>query len=342
MSRSRKKHTYAKIVKTSKAARDQKQQKPQRLLKDLLFPEGPRWHDGKLWFSDIHGHRVMTVDAEGTPAVAVECFFRPSGLGFLPDGRLLVVNMNERRLMRLDGSTLTAVSELAWLIPTEINDMAVDAQGRAYIGAMGVRGEAGTPRPDHLRPLPPERVEEFRQAGLADTPFPSSIARVDPDGSVGIVAEDVLTPNGMVITPDGKTLIVAETYGNRLAAFDIAEDGSLSNHRTWADLGDALPDGICLDAEGGVWVGAIYAHEFIRVLEGGEVTDRVPTRGDRLAIACALGGDDGRTLFLCTAVRPSRQIVPGITKGYIETVRVRVPGVGFGYSAAGDDHQAAL
>ena len=301
---------------------------PTVLLDGLLFPEGPRWHEGRLWFSDIHQHRVMTVDLEGNPAVAAECFFRPSGLGFLDDGSPLVVDMLGRRVMRIEGGTPRAFADLGALASEACNDMVVDAQGRAYVSSLGRRGPPDTPRPSELRPLAPHVVDYFIEAGVANTPEPSEIMLVDRDGSTQLAAGGVLSPNGLVITPDGGTLIAAETYGNRLAAFEIAADGSLQNRRVFAEVGQALPDGICLDAEGAVWMASPYTYEFLRVRDGGEIADRIALPEGKLAVACMLGGEDRRTLFLCTSIRPTRQVVPGRTRGFIETVRVDVPGAG--------------
>ena len=301
---------------------------PSVLLDGLLFPEGPRWRDGRLWFSEMHQHRVMTVTPEGEPDVVAECFFRPSGLGFLADGSAIVVNMTDKRLMRIAGGALSVYADLGALVSENPNDMVVDASGRAYVSSLGRRGPPDTPRPDHLRPFAPHIVEYFQEAGVANTPETSEIIRVDPDGSAHLAADGVLSPNGMMITPDGGTLIFAETYANRLSAFDIDADGGLANKRVWAEVGSAMPDGICLDAEGAVWVASPYTNEFLRVREGGAIADRIPLPEGKLGVACMLGGEDGRTLFLLTSLRPTRKIVPGRTRGFIETVRVDAPGAG--------------
>ncbi len=301
---------------------------PSVLLDGLLFPEGPRWHDGRLWFSEMHQHRVMTLTPEGEPDVVAECFFRPSGLGFLDDGSAIVVNMTEKRLMRIADGALSEYADLSGLVSENPNDMVVDASGRAYVSSLGRRGPPDTPRPDHLRPFAPHIVAYFQEAGVANTPETSEIIRVDPDGSTQLAADGVMSPNGMVITPDGGTLIFAETYANRLSAFDIDAAGGLSNKRVWAEVGSAMPDGICLDAEIAVWVASPYTNEFLRVREGGEIADRIPLQEGKLGVACMLGGEDRQTLFLLTSVRPTRKIVPGRTRGFIETVRVDVPGAG--------------
>lgn len=246
------------------------------LLDGLAFPEGPRWHDGRLWFSDMHAHTVVALDLQGNREDIVRVENCPSGLGWLPDGRLLVVSMTDRRLLRheTDGS-LVEVAELSDLASFHCNDMIVDREGRAYIGNFG-----------------------FDLVARA-TPKPANLILVTPDGQTRVAAADLSFPNGMVITPDGKTLIVGESFASTLTAFDIARDGSLSNRRIWAKLSGAVPDGICLDTEDGIWVASPTSAEVLRVLEGGEISDRIPV--DTQAFACMLGGEDGHTLFVCTA-----------------------------------------
>ncbi len=281
--------------------------RPSVLLDGLVFPEGPRWRDGKLWFSDIHAGKVMAVDPEGRSEVVASVPQHPSGLGFLPDGRLLVVSVLDRLLLRLDPDGLHTHTDLSAVDCILPNDMVVSEDGRAYIGDDAFEISAGPPRP-------------------------GSVFLVTPDGDARLVAEGLSYPNGMVITPDGKTLIVAETIGRCLTAFDIAGDGSLSGQRPFADLaagaiGGAHPDGICLDAEGAVWVGSPPTSEFVRVKEGGGITHRIPVPG-KWGVACMLGGEDRRTLFLCTAETTLQGLGEGKSTGWIETVRVEVPGVG--------------
>ena len=272
------------------------------LLDGLIFPEGPRWHAGKLWFSDMQSLRVMTVDATGQAEKIVEVDGSPSGLGWLPDGRLQVVSMLDRRLLRLDADGLVEVADLNHLASFHCNDMVMDRQGRAYIGNFGFDYAANAP------------VK------------PAEIVLVTPEDHARIVADDLLFPNGTVITPDGQTLIVAETFGNRLTAFDIDSDGSLKNRRIWAELEGVFPDGICLDAEGAIWVAAPHPGDVIRVLEGGKISDRVAV--STRPYACMLGGDDRRRLFVCTAgsaIPEEVRVRPG---GKIETIDVEVPGAG--------------
>jgi len=274
---------------------------PSVLLDGLIFPECPRWHQGKLWFSDMGGRHVLTVDGEGRSEVKASVE-RPAGLGFLPDGRLLMVSAADPFLRRLDRDGLHTVADVSSLGSVVLNDMLVDKQGRAYIGDDAFDMAAGTP------------------------PRPGRLILVIPDGSARVVAEGLSFPNGMVITPDGKTLIVAETIGRRLTAFDVAADGSLTGRRLFADVGvdGLMPDGICLDAEGAVWVASVATGEFVRVVEGGVVTQRIPVPG-KWAVACMLGGQDRRTLFLCTA---RTDLAQGKSAGSIETIRVDVAGAG--------------
>jgi sugar lactone lactonase YvrE len=277
------------------------------LLDGLVFPECPRWHQGKLWLSDMGGHKVLTVDAKGRSEV-IASVQRPGGLGFLPDGRLLMVSEADPFLRRLDPDGLHTAADLSPLGSVVLNDMVVDRAGRAYIGDDAFDMAAGAP------------------------PRPGRLILVTPDGDPRVVAEGLGFPNGMVITPDGKTLIVAETIGRRLTAFDVADDGSLTDRRLFADLGvigptGILPDGICLDAEGAVWVASLATGEFVRVTEGGAVAQRVPVPG-KWAVACTLGGENRRTFFLCTARTTPEDLAQGKSTGSIETARVHVPGAG--------------
>lgn len=275
---------------------------PKVLASGFTFPEGPRWRDGKLWFSDFYAHRVLTVDPDGKVEEVVKVPQQPSGLGFLPDGRLLIVSMLDRKLLRLDGSKLTEVADLSAYATGPCNDMVVDAQGRAYVGNFGSNHHAGEP------------------------PRAACLVRVDPDGTVTKVADDLEFPNGTVIAPDGKTLIVGETRGNRLTAFDIAPDGSLSNRRIFAAVDGMFPDGICLDADGGIWVADPRGRRTLRVEEGGRVTHSIDT-APRGCYACMLGGDDGKTLFILTN-SGSGPAMAEKADGRIEIVRVDVPHAG--------------
>ena len=276
----------------------------QVLLEGLAFGEGPRWHDGKLWFSDMHAHRVMTVDLNGKAEKIVEVPGQPSGMGWLPDGRLLIVSMTDRRLLRLEPDGLKEVADLSGLAAGNCNDMVVDKLGRAYIGHFGF---------DLFVLQPPFKTAE--------------IIMVTPGGDKRIVADNLMFPNGSVITPDGLTLIVAETFGKCLTAFDIGDDGSLKNRRVWAGLGDKIaPDGICLDAEGVIWCANAGGNEVVRVKEGGEITRRIEV--SQKAYACMLGGPDRRTLFILTAGASGSAGSGETATGRIETITVDIPGAG--------------
>jgi sugar lactone lactonase YvrE len=275
---------------------------PKLLLDGLVFPEGPRWRDGKLWFSDMRAHKVMTLDLTGRAEVIVQVSAMPSGLGWLPGGRLLIVSMHDRKLLVLDADgVLSDYADLSSVATGDCNDMVVDARGRAYVGNFGAE------------------VGGARQ--------PANIALVE-GAAIRVVAENLLFPNGAVITPDGRTLVVAETLANRLTAFAIADDGSLGNRRVFAELGPATPDGICLDADGAVWVASFFTQEFLRVADGGAVLDRVAVPG-KMAVACALGGNAGRTLFLLTAAGTLEDMYASRTAGFIETVEVDTPHAGW-------------
>jgi sugar lactone lactonase YvrE len=273
------------------------------LIQGLAFAEAPRWratNGGELWFSDFYTRQVMRVDRDGRAHVVVEVPNQPSGLGWLPDGRLLVVSMIDRKLMRLDPAGLVQVADLSALAGFHCNDMVVDAKGRAYVGNFG--------------------FDLFTQRVV---PKPTVLVRVDPDGAVSVAADDMHFPNGTVITPDGKTMIIGETFARRLTAFDIAADGTLGHRRVWADLGNIAPDGICLDADGAVWVASPRSNEFIRVLEGGAITRRIPVANQ--AIACALGGDDGKRLFMVIGRVKGHAEALANRAGRIEYVDVDVP-----------------
>lgn len=268
----------------------------------LAFPEAPRWHDGAFWFSDFYTHQVHRIGNDGSLETVAEVPGQPSGLGWLPDGTMLVVSMQDRRLLRLDGGRLVQHASLEVFTPSLCNDMVVDTQGRAYVGNFGF---------DMLNREPAR---------------PTVLVMVEADGQARVVADDLLFPNGCVITPDGRTLIVAETFGHRLTAFDIALDGSLSGRRVWASLGEASPDGICLDANGAVWVASPPTAEFLRVHEGGRVTERIAVAGQ--AIACALGGPDRRTLFMVTGRVSKAPRALAERNGRIEARQVAVGGSG--------------
>lgn len=248
----------------------------QRLADGLCFGEGPRWHAGALWLSDMHAHQVIKVTEQGSITQIVDVPNQPSGLGWLPGGDLLIVSMLDRSILRFDGKHLQCHADLSQLASFHCNDMVVDGQGRAYVGNFGF------------------------DLAAREKPRPAELICVEPDGSARIAADELMFPNGTVITPDGTTLIVAETFGTRLSAFDINTNGDLCNRRVWAELPrGAVPDGICLDTDGGVWSASPTTCECIRQIEGGEITHRVEV--DQGAFACMLGGADGTTLYILTA-----------------------------------------
>jgi sugar lactone lactonase YvrE len=267
------------------------------VLDGLKFPEGPRWRDGRLVFSDMLDRRVVATDLSGKAETVGWLDDRPSGLGQLPDGRWVVVGMNTRQLLLLgdldEDGTPAVHADLSAVAPGPCNDMVIDGQGRAYVGVMAES---------------------------------APVLLVTADGAARVVADGIAGPNGAVITGDGRTLIFAETRGSRLLAWTIADDGGLSDPRVWADLGEHSPDGICLDAEGAVWVSAYQQHRFVRVLEGGRITDTVDA-GPGWALACALGGDDGRTLLGACAVTSREDFQLDRSTGWIGGVTVDGPGV---------------
>ncbi|HYZ91177.1 MAG TPA: SMP-30/gluconolactonase/LRE family protein [Actinomycetota bacterium] len=272
------------------------------LIEGLGFPEGPRWRDGRLWFSDFLSKKVHTLDLSGhfTEVVAVPNV--PSGLGWLPDGRLLIVSMEDRKVMRLEGGgELVVHADLSPYARYPCNDMVVDAFGRAYVGNFGFDYAGGEPA------------------------RATSLMLITADGRVHRAADGLLFPNGAVITPDGRTLIIAETFAARLTAFDIQPGGALANRTVFADFRTRrrgrFPDGICLDEEGAVWVASPSTNECVRILDGGEVTDRVST-GEESALACMLGGPDRKLLFICVG-RLNQELA-----GKILVAQADVPGSG--------------
>jgi sugar lactone lactonase YvrE len=277
--------------------------KTEILADGFVFLEGPRWQNDRLWMSDMFGGKVYTLDLNGGVETVVDVPAQPSGLGFLPDGTPLIASMKDRRLLRLEDGALVCHAELGPLVTGDLNDMVVDAQGRAYVGNFGFDLFGGA---------------DFR-AG--------NIVMVSPAGEARVVAEDMEFPNGAIVFPGGDTLVAAESFGHRLTAFAVASDGTLSNRRVFADLGEYGPDGICLDQEGAIWVSAFNHGIFLRVLEGGTVTHRVDLT-DRFAVACQLGGSDGRTLFCLTCEGTWEEVCTGKARSRVEVVSVDIPGAG--------------
>ncbi|MET0930999.1 MAG: SMP-30/gluconolactonase/LRE family protein [Aeromicrobium sp.] len=284
------------------------------ILDGRHFLEGPRWHNGRIWVSDFHGHDVVSSDLQGDVRVEVELDDRPSGLGWLPDGRLLVVSMEARKVMRREESGELVVHSDLSEFHNECNDMLVDAQGRAYVSATGFNSNIG---------------ESIKTAPLV---------KVDPDGSASVVADDLHMPNGITRLPDG-TLVVAETLGNRLSGFDVRPDGTLSERRDWATFGDLRtsddlmevmpgtvvgPDGICADSEGCVWAADALHNRVVRVEAGGKIVQDIST-GDRGAYSLTLGGPDGRTLFICSAPDFNYEARAAVREATLLAVTVDVP-----------------
>lgn len=264
------------------------------LTDGFCFGEGPRWFEGMLWFSDMLGEALHTVTLCGSTTTVPLPGHAPSGLGFRPDGTLLVVSTEAKRVLAYDGDRFTVVADLAGLAPAPLGDMVVDGTGRAYVGS------------------------QARECGV--------VIRIDADNSATVVAADLDFPNGMVLTPDGATLIVAESTGRRLTAFTV-DDSGLSGRRVFADALEGPPDGLALDVEGGVWTAMTLAYRFDRIVEGGTVTDRVET-GGRVAIACALGGPENKTLFLLSSTDAYPERLRGTKLSRVDTLTVEVAGTG--------------
>ncbi len=267
------------------------------LADNFNFLEGPRWHDGKLWLSDMHAETIYTLTEDGQREEIVKIPAKPSGLGFMADGSMLIVSMEDEKLLRLKDGQLSDHADLSPFVSGLPNDMVVDAQGRAYVGNFGYDLFGG------------------------EEPKDAKMVMVTPDGNASVVADGLVFPNGAVITPDGKTLIVAETFAHRLTAFNIEEDGTLTDRRTFGELPDAGPDGICLDVDGGIWVSGFLAGKFFRMEDGGNITHEVAVPG-KAAVACQLGGADGKTLFCLTFSGTLEQIEPGNMFAAVETVKV--------------------
>jgi sugar lactone lactonase YvrE len=281
------------------------------------FLEAPRWHDGRLWFVDFYGYQVWSMREDGSDTrVEADVPGQPSGLGWLPDGRLLVVSMRDRKVLRREANGMLAVhADLSGHATGHLNDLVVDGRGRAFVGNFGFDLMAG----DRVRP--------------------AALHRVDPDGHVTQVADDLWFPNGSVITGDN-VLVVVETFGNRVTAFDLTPDGDLVNRRSWATFGplptddrveEALGelviagDGACLDVDGGLWIADALGSRLVRVTAGGTITDEI--RPGSPVYACALGGADGRTLFACAAPDFHEAARKAAHEGRMLAVRVAVPGV---------------
>jgi sugar lactone lactonase YvrE len=277
------------------------------LAEGIYFGEGPRWRNGRLWFSDFYAHAVKSVSLEGDLRTEFEIDDQPSGLGWMPDGSMLVVGMTKRQVLRRTSDGKVSVhADLSNIATFHCNDMVVDAEGRALVGNFGFNLD------EEVATRPVEDVIANHAT--------AKLACISPSGKVRVAADEMHFPNGSVITPDGRTLIVGETVGFCLTAFDISADASLSNRRVWAPTLPRIPDGICLDAEGAIWFANPMANECVRIAEGGEVLDVVET--GQLCFACMLGGDDGKTLFMLTADSADAHSASARPTGRIVTCRV--------------------
>lgn len=273
----------------------------------FLLPEGPRWHNGALWFVDMRRGHVNRL-ADGV-VERIATFDHPASLGFRGDD-VLVADSHTQLLHTVRDGRVVESLDLGWLAKSHLNDMIVDSEGRAYVDDTG---------------------SDFRTEGWKSN---GRVLLVLPDGTARVVAEDILVPNGIAISPDGRTLVVGESLGPggapsgaHLFGFDVAKDGSLSNRRVMGTIARGSGDGLCFDAEGAVWVGTAFGHEVQRFL-GGEVVDRIVLADRKWALACALGGSDMRTMFICTAAPPPKGDPGAFPEGWVETVEVEVPGVG--------------
>jgi sugar lactone lactonase YvrE len=279
-----------------------------------IFFEGPRWHDGSWWVSDFYTHLVSRISTDGAASVVVEVPAQPSGLGWLPDGSLVISSMTDHTVLRYTGGRLGVLADLSEHCGGYLNDLVVDPGGHIFVGDFGFDLHAG------------------------QTPRPTNLKRVSPDGAVAVVADGLHFPNGSVITPDGSTLIVGETFGNRYTAWDLSRDGSLSNRREWARFGPDIdfaadvgrqivvaPDGCALDAEGHLWVADAFGGRAVRVAPGGAIVDEILAPSGTGMFACALGGVSGHTLLLCAAPT-DRQVGPaGPRAAVLFTTEVVVP-----------------
>ena len=269
----------------------------------LGFGEAPRWHAQALWLSDIVQHTVLRIDTAGAAHTVVRTPGEPSGLGWLADGSLLAVQMEEHEIWRLDNGKFSRYSGTAPMTRGKLNDMVVAANGRAWVSSFGFDYEC-------------------------EKPCPTNLMCIDPGGHAYIAAEGLWCPNGMAIDAGGDTLLVGQSASREVISFRIQPGGALDKRTVFGTLPDkAVCDGICLDAEGALWIASPTTHEFLRMEPGGRITHRVPT-GERHAIACVLGGPGRTTLFCVTAATISLRKARQRNEGRVETVEVSVPGAG--------------
>ena len=289
------------------------------VLSGGAFFEGPRWRDGTWWVSDFYRRSVSRVSPDGRETLVTEVAGQPSGLGWLPDGSLVISSMKDRRLLRFADGRLTTLADLSDYCGGHLNDLVVDAGGHVFTGDFGMDLMGG------------------------GEPRTASLKRVDPDGTVTVVADGLHFPNGSVITPDGATLIVGETLGNRYTAFDLAADGSLTGRRVWAEFGPeptgttteetiaqlvVAPDGCSLDADGHIWAADAVGGRVVRVAPGGAIVDEVRAPDGLGVYACQLGGDDGSTLLMCAAPDFYEHLRAGVREAVLLATEVDVPHAG--------------
>ena len=273
------------------------------IVEGLGFAEAPRWRDGRLWYVDFFSRTVRRTSLSGEDETVAMVEGTPGGLGFLPDGTPLVVSQRDFSVLRIAQDGTTALyADLAGYCRGAANEMFVDQQGRAWIGHHG--------------------FDFFGGAELQ----PASLLRVGIDGDIQVAAREMVFPNGTAMLPDGRTLVVAETFANRLTAFDVRDDCMLSNRRVWASLDGHTPDGICADSEGAIWLGSPLTATFLRVAEGGDILDSIPTAEGRWAVACTFGGADLATLCCVTAATSIEDMAQGKSEAFVEVVEVDVPG----------------
>jgi sugar lactone lactonase YvrE len=287
------------------------------LAGDFVYLEAPRWFQGQLWVSDVFDSKLYRVSASGERKVVCEVPNRPSGIGFLPCGTPIVVSSTDRKLMKVVGGMLEVYADLSGVASGDLNDFVVDERGRIYVGNFGYDLFGGEP----MRP--------------------TDIHVVEPTGETRIAASGLEFPNGAVLKDGGRTLVVAETWSCRLTAFDRDCHGNLSGHRVYADLAHRMPDGICVDAEGGIWVASFNTGEFVRVLDGGEITDCIAC-GDVRAVSCTLGGKDGRTLYCSTYAGTLEELLTRKRSGVLLTAHVDIPDITFSDEETGFPMQATI
>ena len=273
---------------------------PTTVLDGLAFADGLRWHDGRLWLCDVHAGVVLSVAEDGDTKVEAELPGRPAGIGFLPDGRPLVTSARDRRLYRLEAGGPVVHADLSPMIPHDLHGIAVTAGGRAYVGNVGFDLEGGA------------------------EPASTTLACVEPDGSAWIAVERLLFPNGIVLTEGDATLLVVETFANRVSAYDVGPDGGLADPRTWADLRPNVPAGGCRDAQGALWVADPINQGLMRVEQHRGATSWIPMT--QSPYDCVLGGEDGRTLLVATSTSSDPDRTLDARPGRIVAVRVDVPG----------------